>query len=115
MTAAVVPELGPSYGERIRQQAAELPDAPVYRHVALDGSERVCDWTWLHERSNRLADALAERGLGLGDRLGIGLRNSPEFVLAVFAAWKLGAIPVPVRWDVPDWELARLREVIAPT
>ena len=114
MTEAESPELGPSYGERIRQLATELPDVPVYRHVALDGTERVCDWQELHGRSSRLADALAERGLGLGDRLGIGLRNSPEFVIATFAAWKLGAIPVPVRWDVPDWELARLREVIAP-
>ena len=26
----------------------------------------------------------------------------------------MGAVPVPVRWDVPDWELARLREVIDP-
>ncbi|MFD0851723.1 AMP-binding protein, partial [Actinomadura adrarensis] len=42
------------------------------------------------------------------------LRNSPQFVLSVFAAWKLGAVPVPVRWDVPDWELQRLREVIDP-
>ena len=37
--------------------------------------------------------------------VGIGLRNSPAPVLAAFAAWKLGAVPVPVRWDLPDWEL----------
>ena len=71
-------------------------------------------WPELHEGSSRLAGALAERGLGFGDRLAIGLRNSPEFVMSVFAAWKLGAMPVPVRWDLPDWELERVREVIAP-
>ena len=48
----------------------------------------------------------------MGDRLGIGLRNSPQFALAAFAAWKLGAVPVPMRWDLPDWELGRLREAI---
>jgi bile acid-coenzyme A ligase len=32
--------------------------------------------------------------------------------LAVFAGWKLGAVPVPMRWDLPDWELTRLRETI---
>jgi bile acid-coenzyme A ligase len=53
--------------------------------------------------------------LAQGDRLGIGLRNSVQFVLATFAGWKLGAVPVPVRWDVPDWELGRLREVVTPT
>ena len=52
-------------------------------------------WPALHRRSSQLADALASRGLGLGDRLGIGLRNSPQFLLAAFAGWKLGAVPVP--------------------
>ena len=58
---------------------------------------------------------LAERGLGHGDRLGMGLRNSPQFVMSALAAWKLGAVPVPMRWDVPEWEFERLREVIDGT
>ena len=33
----------------------------------------------------------------------------------MLATWKLGAVPVPVRWDVPGWELERLKEVIQPT
>jgi bile acid-coenzyme A ligase len=33
-------------------------------------------------------------------------------VISAFAGWKLGATPVPVRWDLPDWELDRLREVV---
>ena len=32
----------------------------------------------------------------------------------MLATWKLGAVPIPVRWDVPDWELDRLKEVIEP-
>ena len=101
-----------SMAARIRQLTQANPDATVLRHIALDGQEPGFSWTWLHERSSQLAAALAGRGLGHGDRLGLGLRNQPEFTLAVFAAWKLGAVPVPVRWDVPGWELARLREVI---
>jgi hypothetical protein len=54
----------------------------------------------------------------------VALRASRERVGAAVSAlavpplvvspspWKLGAVPVPVRWDVPDWEFARLREVI---
>jgi bile acid-coenzyme A ligase len=84
----------------------------VFRHVALDAREIACTWRELDRRSEQLAGALAERGLGLGDRLGLALRNSPQFVLGVFAAWKLGAVPVPIRWDLPDWELARLRKVV---
>lgn len=101
-----------SYPARIRQLVEEIPDQVAYRHIGLDGSEPGFTWAELDRRSSQLAGALAERGLAFGDRLGIGLRNSPQFVLSAMAAWKLGAIPVPVRWDVPDWEFARLREVI---
>ncbi|MBL7501800.1 AMP-binding protein [Frankia sp. CNm7] len=103
-----------SIARRIRQLAEENPTDLVFRHIGLDGAEPAFSWPMLDRRASQLAGALAERGLGLGDRLGLGLRNSPQFVLSVLAAWKLGAVPVPVRWDVPDWELARLREVIDP-
>jgi bile acid-coenzyme A ligase len=103
-----------SIARRVRQLAAGRPDDAVFRHIGLDGSEPGFTWPRLDHRSAQLAGALGARGLGLGDRLGLGLRNSPQFVLGVLAAWKLGAVPVPVRWDVPGWELARLREVIEP-
>ena len=93
--------------------AGDAAQREVFRHVAADGSETAYTWAQLDQRSSQLASALAERGLGFGDRLGIGLRNTPQFVQAVFAAWKLGAVPVPMRWDLPDWELERLRDVIA--
>jgi bile acid-coenzyme A ligase len=99
---------------RIRELAELNPDEVVFRHVGPDGDGPALTWPELDRRSDELAGALAARGLGLGDRLGLGLRNSPQFVLCVFAAWKLGAVPVPVRWDIPDWELARLRKVIEP-
>ncbi|WP_049807170.1 class I adenylate-forming enzyme family protein [Pseudofrankia inefficax] len=103
-----------SLGRRIRELAAEGSADPVYRHIALDGTEPAFSWPELDRRSSQLAAALSARGLGHGDRLGLGLRNSPRFVFSVLAAWKLGAVPVPVRWDVPDWELDRLRAVIEP-
>jgi bile acid-coenzyme A ligase len=103
-----------SFARRVGRLAAERPDDVVYRHIGLDGSEPGFTWPWLDRRSGQLAGALAARGLGRGHRLGLALRNSPQFMLGVLAAWKLGAVPVPVRWDVPGWELARLREVIEP-
>ncbi|WP_396230960.1 class I adenylate-forming enzyme family protein, partial [Frankia sp. EI5c] len=103
-----------SNARRIRDLAAASPAEIAVRHVAADGTEAALTWAELDRRSSQLAGALAGRGLALGDRLGIGLRNSPQFVLAVLAAWKIGAVPVPVRWDVPEWELTRLREVINP-
>jgi bile acid-coenzyme A ligase len=102
-----------SISRRIRELAEQRPDDDVYVHIGMDGGEPTFRWPELHCASSRLAGALAGRGLGLGDRLAIGLRNSPEFVVSVFAAWKLGATPVPVRWDLPDWELERVRAVVA--
>ena len=102
-----------SFAARVRQLAGEDPDVPVYTHIGSDGGEPTFGWPELDRRSSQLAAALAARGLGLGDRLGLAIRNSPQLVFGVLAAWKLGAVPVPVRWDLPGWELARLREVIA--
>jgi acyl-CoA synthetase (AMP-forming)/AMP-acid ligase II len=45
----------------------------------------------LHERSNRLAASLAERGVGPGDGIAIMCRNHRGFVDASIAAAKLGA------------------------
>ena len=101
-----------SFAGRIAQLARQRPDERAYVHVCVDGNEPVFSWPELHRRSSQLAGTLAERGLGVGDRLGIGLRNSPQFVLAAFAAWELGAVPVPMRWDLPEWELGRLRHAI---
>src|SRR4051812_29595951 len=97
---------------RIAQLADERPHDRAFTFIADDGSEPSFTWPELHLRSSQLAGALADKGLGLGDRLGIGLRNSPHFALSALAAWKLGAIPVPMRWDLPEWELDRLREAI---
>ena len=97
---------------RIRELVAERPDEVVLVVVHADGSETQFTWAELDRRSSQLAGALSERGLGYGDRLGIGLKNSPQFALATYAAWKLGAVPVPMRWDLPEWELSRLRDAI---
>jgi bile acid-coenzyme A ligase len=35
-------------------------------------------------------------------------------VIAALAAWKLGACVLPLRWDLPEWERARLLELARP-
>ncbi len=101
-----------SYGARIAELAELAPSGDALRFVRIDGDEVVLTWPELHRRSTRIAHALRARGVGRGDRLAVGLRNSPELVTSVFAAWKLGAVPVPVRWDLPEWERARVLEVV---
>lgn len=98
--------------QRLRELADVTPDAPLYTQIAADGSERVVTCAELERRSSQIAGAMAAKGVGVDDRVAIALRNSPEFVTCVLACWKLGGTPVPIRWDLPEWELAQLREVI---
>jgi len=55
--------------------------------------------------ADRLAAFLAKRGIGKGDKVALFLRNSPEFVYAIFAISKLGAVIVPVNTFLKAEEL----------
>ena len=60
--------------------------------VVMDG--RRLSYTQLDEDSNKVANALAEMGIGKGDRVAMLLANSPEFVAAYFGVVKVGGIAV---------------------
>lgn len=49
-----------------------------------------------HRAIAALAAALAERGIGKGDRVATAMRNLPEWIVAFFAITSLGAIAVPL-------------------
>ena len=56
--------------------------------------------------TNRLAGGLAGLGVEKGDRVGLYLGNSPEFVLLALAVNKLGAMWVPINTDYKgEWLL----------
>ncbi len=103
---------GVGFGLRVRQLADERPDEVGLVFAAEDGTESASTWSDLDGRSTQIGHALAERGVGAGDRVALRLRNSVELVGAVLATWKLGAVPVPVRWDLPEWEQQRVLAVI---
>ncbi|WP_129113975.1 acyl-CoA synthetase [Halegenticoccus tardaugens] len=60
------------------------------------GRERTYTFWQLRNASNRLANHLADRGVGPGDRVGVNAPQKPETVIAHVAAWKLGAASVPL-------------------
>lgn len=57
---------------------------------------RTISYVSLRARSNRLANALAAQGVRAGDRVAILLPQSPETAIAHIAAYKLGAIALPL-------------------
>ena len=62
----------------------------------------------LEERANRLAHWMAAQGVGEGDHIGLYLTNSPEYIEAMLAAYKLRAVPVNVNYRYVEAELRHL-------
>src|SRR3954471_6457109 len=86
------------YAERPAGVVQMLEEA-VARNPA--GEALVCGevrltWQAVRERVACCAGALAGRGVGSGDRVGLLLGNRPEFPIAFLAAAWLGAIAVPI-------------------
>jgi acetyl-CoA synthetase len=76
-------------------RAATEPDRPALVRWE-DGREAVTTYGQLRIDSDRLAHALAARGIRRGDRVAVYLPQSAETVVAHVAAYKLGAVVVPL-------------------
>ena len=63
------------------------------------------DFEQLNLRANRVANAFLGAGIAKGERVGLLMMNSPEFVEAFFALGKIGAVVVPLNWRLVGDEL----------
>ena len=77
-------------------------------HEAVVSGTRRMTFAAFDDRAARLATALAELGVGRGDTVALYLYNGPEYLELVYAAFKLGAIPVNVNYRYLDDELVYL-------
>jgi len=87
----------------IRQHAESRPE-----HTALISGDISLSYAQLVDRSLRWGAVLSAAGLRPGDRLGIALKDTPDFVLAMLGAASHGIVMVPVDWRAPDTEKDRL-------
>ncbi len=76
--------------------AAAEPDRLALEHVSAEGGVESWSFGALKDASDRLASAFAARGLGRGDRLAVLLGQGPEVLITHFAAYKLGAVVLPL-------------------
>jgi 3-oxocholest-4-en-26-oate---CoA ligase len=83
--------------------AAALPDRPAAWH-----GERMVTFSELDHNAGRLAAAWRAAGVGPGAKVACYLFNSPEYLEAVFAAFKLDAVPVNVNYRYQRSELVGL-------
>src|SRR5713226_3100312 len=80
-----------SLGEALAATRARRGAATALLFEGVDYSFRV-----IGDRAATVAGALAQRGVRPGDRVAVGLANSPELVVAVLGVLQAGAVLVPL-------------------
>ena len=90
-------------GDISRKGAMLFPhnEALVFEGIRLTYQE-------LDDRVNRLANALAEMGVGKGDKVGIIGENSNAFLELYFAVAKIGAVTAPLNFRLSDSEIIHI-------
>ncbi|MEV8373624.1 AMP-binding protein [Kribbella sp. NPDC056861] len=100
---------GTTFGEALAELAGTRPDQP-----AVSCADDSLSWAELERDSNRLARAYAEHGVLPGSYVSIVLENSPAFMVAAFACWKLGAVPQPLSARITPTELRAILDLVRP-
>jgi fatty-acyl-CoA synthase len=106
-------ELGTAIGRARRDTMGDLLARSAVRHPdrhAIVFGDRRRTYAELDATANRVANALAERGVGKGDRVGLLSRNSDGFAVAYFASARLGSICVPINFMLSSAEVAYILE-----
>ena len=86
--------------DRLREVAREVGEKRALIH-----DDRTVSYADLDRNSDRLAAALARRGVARGDRVTLFLPNSVEFVLAFYATLKAGAVVNPINVQSKEREV----------
>ena len=86
--------------DRLREVAREVGDKP-----ALLMGDRSVTFREIDELSDRLAAALAKRGVRPGDRVTIFMPNSVEFVIAFYGTLKAGGVVNPINAQSKEREV----------
>lgn len=83
--------------------ARDYPDAPAtWFHGA------TLDYAGLKDTVDAFAVALEDLGVRVGTHVAVALPNTPAFVVAAFATWRLGAVLVPLDPALDDDLLSHL-------
>jgi len=90
-------------GRMLDETCRRYPD-----HIAVVYEDQRLTYAGLNAAVNALGNALQDLGLGKNDKLAIVLPNCPEFLIAYFAAQKIGAVAVTINTASTAYELQYL-------
>jgi acyl-coenzyme A synthetase/AMP-(fatty) acid ligase len=99
--------------------ARDVVDAADPSRLALvalsaDGGRRQIAFGEVAERSARLAGSLASRGVGRGDVVMTLIGNRPEWVYAMLACWRIGAVALPCTEQLRPADLRARMDKVEP-
>ena len=93
----VTPEQAVTLHGLFVERAKRTPEAIAYRYFDTnDNAWLSMTWAQARDQTARWQAALVSEGLAVGDRVGIMLRNCPQWVLFDQAALSLGLVVVPL-------------------
>ena len=92
-----------------------IAGAIVPGRAAVYFDDEAITFSQLQDRVNRLANALADRGIGRGDRVAMMQVNSVQGIETYFAAALLDAIYVPINFRAKTEELQQMLAIAQPS
>jgi amino acid adenylation domain-containing protein len=93
-----------SFMQMFAARVAATPDAK-----AIEDAKGSLSYSQLDIQSAKIGQWLHQHGYGVGSRVGVLLRRTPETIAVLIGIWKSGAAYLPLDWQQPT---ARLRSVI---
>ena len=93
---------------------AAAADRTALIALGRDGSRRAIAFGEVVDRSARLAGTLAARGVGRGDVVMTVVGNRPEWVLAMVACFRIGAVALPCTEQLRAGDLRKRIEAVPP-
>lgn len=72
--------------------------------ICVTCEERTYTYKEFNEQVNRLANGLLAIGLVKGEKIGLFMKNSDHFTIALYAIWKAGLTVVPINFRLTPWE-----------
>ena len=92
-----------TYGEVWARVARTVPD-----RTAIISGDLELTYAEFDDAASRFATVLTDRGIGFGSPVAIVAYNRAEYMIALFATFKIGAILVPINFRYGGREIAEL-------
>lgn len=106
--------MGVSLSQITDSVAGQLPSVPPDSPALAFDDQPALSWAQLRETELRYARALQRAGVGRGDRVGILLQNSCDYVALYLAIARVGAISVRINWRLTAPEIAFILDDAGP-